>query len=91
MAFIAPYLNKFDKPYGHIKINLDLLTIYRMNESEVLQAKDIDMTQLHTKEFFVLLFTLMILGVLFVIGIGTNSILLLAFHRRPNLRTVSNR
>lgn len=46
---------------------------------------------LDRKELFVLLISLAILGILFVIGIGTNAILLLAFHRRPKLKTISNR
>ena len=44
-----------------------------------------------TSDFFVLLISLCILGLLFVIGIGTNAILLWAFYRRPKLRTISNR
>ena len=44
-----------------------------------------------TSEFFVLLISLCVLGLLFVIGIGTNAILLWAFYRRPKLRTISNR
>ena len=61
-----------------------------MNASAASQA-DEEEQMLDTPELFVVLFTLTVLGVLFVIGIGTNSILLLAFQRRPNLRTVSNR
>ena len=44
-----------------------------------------------TSHFFALLISLCVLGLLFVIGIGTNSVLLWAFYRSPKLRTISNR
>ena len=42
-------------------------------------------------ELFVVLITLCILALLFVVGIGANALLLVAFQRRPILQTVSNR
>jgi len=46
---------------------------------------------LGVQELLVVLITLCLLALLFVVGIGANSLLLVAFYRRPILQTVSNR
>ena len=46
---------------------------------------------LGVQELLVVLGTLCLLALLFVVGIGANSLLLVAFYRRPILQTVSNR
>ena len=46
---------------------------------------------LGVQELLVVLVTLCLLALLFVVGIGANSLLLVAFYRRPILQTVSNR
>ena len=48
-------------------------------------------THQKTLDLFVIVTTVGLLAILFVLGIGANSVLLLAFHRRPALRTTSNR
>ena len=54
-------------------------------------AEEHEVVIVETSHFFALLISLCVLGLLFVIGIGTNTILLWAFYRRPKLRTISNR
>ena len=78
------------------------LNLFTMSEADLLlkaateeKAEEFEVNSLdsvvETSEFFVLLISLCVLGLLFVIGIGTNAILLWAFYRRPKLRTISNR
>ena len=71
-----------------------------MSSSDVEDVSSTETTQIASKneetilenpEFAVILTTLCILGVLFVIGIGSNTILLWAFYRRPKLQSISNR
>ena len=44
-----------------------------------------------TEEYVIMISTVSILGLLLILGAAANVVLLLAFNRRPALRSISNR
>jgi hypothetical protein len=58
---------------------------------ETVQASSLPIESADTEDYVIMVSTVSLLGLLLIFGAVANVILLLAFNRRPALRSISNR